>query len=408
VRRRQDAGAADLPRGGLRARLRIAIFDYHVLPTNPVGGCHRRLLQGLCQEHEFTVFAAAFDNPCPDRIDWVRVPALRRPLFLLFLTFYGVAPLVFWYHALRTGRRFDLVQTVENYVTCGTVAYSHFCHRGYLRSSWKDSGATGLRGIVRWLDHSLRSLAEPLTYRRVKSVVVPSRGLANELEQQYASVRNKVRVIPNPIDTDALRRPPEFDVGRFRHSLGFTPGDLVLTFIALGHFERKGLPLLLSALQTVDRPEVKLVVVGGRADLIRRYERVVDELGIRERVAFVGMQRDTRPFLWASDAFVFPSSYEVFSLVSFEAAAAGLPLLVHSVYGVEEFLRDGENGFVITRTVEGIAAGIHRLLELSAEERRAMGARASRDVQAYNRAQFIQSWRTYYDTFEREAHGTSP
>jgi glycosyltransferase involved in cell wall biosynthesis len=105
---------------------------------------------------------------------------------------------------------------------------------------------------------------------------------------------------------------------------------------------------------------------------------------------------------------VFPSSYEVFSLVSFEAAAAGLPLLVNSVYGVEEFLRDGENGFVITRTVEGIAAGIHRLLELSAEERRAMGARASRDVQAYNRAQFVQSWRTYYDTFEREAHGTSP
>jgi glycosyltransferase involved in cell wall biosynthesis len=388
--------------------LRIAIFDYHVLPTNPVGGCHRRLLQGLCQEHEFTVFAAAFDNPCPDRIDWVRVPALHRPLFLLFLTFYAVAPLVFWYHALRTGRRFDLIQTVENYVTCGTVAYSHFCHRGYLRSSWKDSGATGLRGIVRWLDHSLRSLAEPLTYRRVKSVVVPSRGLANELEQQYASVRNKVRVIPNPIDTDALRRPPEFDVGRFRHSLGFTPGDLVLTFIALGHFERKGLPLLLSALQTVDRPEVKLVVVGGRADLIRQYERVVDELGIGKRVTFVGMQHDTRPFLWASDAFVFPSSYEVFSLVSFEAAAAGLPLLVNSVYGVEEFLRDGENGFVITRTIEGIAAGIHRLLELSAEERRAMGTRACRDVQAYNRAQFVQSWRTYYDTFEREAHGTSP
>jgi hypothetical protein len=48
--------------------MRIAVFDYKVVPTNPIGSCHLRMLQGLCREHEFTVFAVEFENSCPERI----------------------------------------------------------------------------------------------------------------------------------------------------------------------------------------------------------------------------------------------------------------------------------------------------------------------------------------------------
>ena len=47
--------------------MRVAVFDYKTVPNNPTGGCHRRMLSGLCHEHEFTVFATEFDNPCPER-----------------------------------------------------------------------------------------------------------------------------------------------------------------------------------------------------------------------------------------------------------------------------------------------------------------------------------------------------
>jgi len=53
--------------------MRITVFDYRVLRTNPVGSWHRALLQALCHGHDFTVFAVQFDNPCPERINWVRV-----------------------------------------------------------------------------------------------------------------------------------------------------------------------------------------------------------------------------------------------------------------------------------------------------------------------------------------------
>ena len=35
---------------------RIAVLDYNVVPTNPIGGCLWQMLRGLCHEHEFTVF----------------------------------------------------------------------------------------------------------------------------------------------------------------------------------------------------------------------------------------------------------------------------------------------------------------------------------------------------------------
>jgi hypothetical protein len=53
---------------------KIAIFDYKVI-FNSIGGCHLRMLRGLCHEHEFTVFAVEFENPCPERIRWVRILA---------------------------------------------------------------------------------------------------------------------------------------------------------------------------------------------------------------------------------------------------------------------------------------------------------------------------------------------
>ncbi len=53
-----------------------------------------------------------------------------------------------------------------------------------------------------------------------------------------------------------------------------------------------------------------------------------------------------------ADAFVLPSSYETFSLVTFEAAASALPVLATPVNGVRELIEDGHNGFLIIARTE--------------------------------------------------------
>ena len=376
--------------------MRIAIFDYKVVPTNPVGSSRRRILAGLCQEHEFTVFAVEFDNPCPERIRFVRVPVPTRPLALLFLAYHLVAPVVYWLHRLRTGARFDLVQIVESNLSFGEISSVHFCHRAYLERYWKQAGAKGLRGWLRWLDHWLHALVEPWVFRGARRMVVPSQGLKRELEETYPFVRGKVTVIPNPVDLDRMRPPEDFDRDGFRQERGVGPGEVVLVFVALGHFERKGLPLVLEALRGLGDLPVRLWVVGGEADLVRGWRERVERVGVADRVTFWGMQKDVRPFFWGADAFVLPSLYEVFPLVSLEAAAAGLPLIVTPLYGVEEFMRDGETGFVVERSAEGVAEGLRRFISLPPEARRKLGERAQEAVAPYGVEPFVEAWHRFY------------
>ena len=119
--------------------MRIALFDYRVTATNPVGSCHLRLLQGLCRQHDFTVFAVEFENPCPERIRWVRIRLPVRPYVLLYALFHLTAPLVYAWWRVVKGARFDLVQIVESNLMFGDVSYSHFCHRLYLARHWKET-----------------------------------------------------------------------------------------------------------------------------------------------------------------------------------------------------------------------------------------------------------------------------
>src|ERR1700681_1988090 len=111
--------------------MKIALFDYVVTRDNAIGKCDLTLLSALCHQHEFTVFAVQFENPCPKKIRWVRVPALTRPLALLFLVFHITAPLCYLLHRAMRGARFDSVQFIESNLSFGKICYPHFCHRAF-------------------------------------------------------------------------------------------------------------------------------------------------------------------------------------------------------------------------------------------------------------------------------------
>ncbi|MGQ9676024.1 MAG: glycosyltransferase family 4 protein [Chloroflexota bacterium] len=380
--------------------MKVAVFDYKIIPTNPGGSSRLQILRHLSESHDFTVFAVEFDNPRPERIQWVKVHSPTRPLFLLFLVFHALAPINYLLHTLLHRRRFDLTMLVESNLSFGQVAYVHFCHSAYLKYWWKASRPTGVRGWARWLDHRLHALLEPCVYRRVRHIVVPSKGLARELEAEYPFVKGKVHIVANPVDVESMVRPDAFDRVAFRNRIGLDPDDVVLVFVALGHFERKGLPLLLEALCHVHNAAVKALVVGGEPNLVAEYRRRAEALGLGNRVVFVGMQRDVRPYLWCSDAFVFPTYYEAFAKVCLQAAAAGLPLIAAPVHGVEEYLRDGENGFFIERTVEGVRRGIDRFAAMPSDDRAMMGALAAQEAQHYSTERFISAWREFLDHVE--------
>ena len=374
--------------------MRIAIFDYKIIPGNPAGNCHLTLLRSLSKEHKFTVFSVEFENPDPQAITWVRVPAPTRPLALLFVVFHLLAPLIYIWHKIRTEENFDLVQSVESNLCFGSLVYSHFSHATYLRHHM--TSRRGLRGMLRWLDNWLHARAERFRYPAAKIIVTPSTGLAEELKRDFQVEPEKVRVIANPISVKRMERPADFDREAFRHKLGLVASDFVLVFSALGQFERKGLSFILESLAAPSNVQTKLLAVGGEPDLIVEYRHRADAMGLGDRISFVGMQSDVRPFLWSGDAFILPSAYESFSLVTYEAAAAGLPILAPPLNGIRDLLRDGENGFLVTRSKPSITSALERITKLSEKDRQAMGHNAQLAAGSFSEERFVDAWRDLY------------
>jgi glycosyltransferase involved in cell wall biosynthesis len=377
--------------------MHIAIFDYKVMPNNPTGGCNLRMLKGISHAHKVTVFSVEFENPDPERIRWVHIPSPTRPLALLFLVYFLLAPLYYWVHCLRNQVHFDSVLIVENNLGFGDISYAHFCHRAYLKKYWGKTDSSGLRRQLRWIYHKFQASVEPWNLHRVQHIVVPSQGLARELEQEYPCSKDKIHVFPNPVDIQRMRPPEANEREHFRQQFGLSSEDLVLAFVALGDFERKGLPLILEALARLDLSQIKLLIVGGEDDLVSTYQSRVKKMGLGKKVIFTGMQKDVRPYLWAADVFMLPSSYEVFPLVVLEAAAARLLLVVTALNGVEEFLRDGENGILVERTAIGIAEGIRKVLNMNPMERHRMQKQAEDDIQNYSAENFMAAWSKFFE-----------
>jgi UDP-glucose:(heptosyl)LPS alpha-1,3-glucosyltransferase len=247
-------------------------------------------------------------------------------------------------------------------------------------------------------------LVEPWIFRRVREIVAPSKGLVTELSTEYRGTQSKIHMVHNPVDSGRMACPTGFDRECVRRQLGVGPDDLNIVFVSLGHFERKGLPQLLQALAFLDSPGLKLTVVGGRPGLVSEYRQQVIHMDLEAQVVLLGTKEDVRPYLWSADLFALPSHYEVFPLVALEAAAAGLPLLVTPLNGVEEFLVDGENGILVDATSRGLAEGIARFKALSAERRKAMGRNAKQSVQRYSVEDFVNRWREIYALADVNEH----
>jgi len=393
-----------------RASKRIAIFYSFETDTNAHGKLDREIMRALYRDHELTVFAMEFDNPDPQRIRFVRVPRVHGPLFVLFVAFHVLAPLTYLAHRLRHRARFDVVTFHDVDLVFGDVAYVHFSHRAFLDRPDGVAPWTGLRPLARWLDHRLRALVERVILRRVPRIVVPSQGLADELYRYCGpELEAKTTVIANFVPVASLARPAAFDRCRARAELGWGPEDLVAVFVALGHYERKGLPLLLEALGRVDDPSLKLLIVGGTRAAAQSYLDRAAALGLASRVTMVETQADTRPYLWAADVFVMPSRYEAFPLVVYEAAAAGLPLLVTAVNGVAGLIEDGVDGWLLDLDADDIAVKLRTCAERR-HQLPEMGVRAAARAATFDEANFGANWRRYYagsdDTSGSRARGS--
>jgi len=371
-----------------RPGARLLVFDPNITRTSPAGSCVLSMLQPLIGECDLHLFVTRCDLPESEFIHQTHIPAPRRPVFASSFLYTVFSLCAFAIHARRRGLR---IGTEGAFPLCD-LCYAHSCHSILLSRYRRFLGGGPLRRGARILTHAWGAFTERIAFRSARTIVVPSEGLARDLKSAYPKlIEGKIRVIPNPVDTKAFERPRAFFSQSIQEQLGFPSDSFVLSFCALGNFERKGLRLAMNALAALPDIPARLIVIGGTSGEVREYQTLAERLGIGKSVCFVGLQNDIRPYLWASEAFVFPSLHETFPLVCLQAAAAGLPLIATRIHGVEEFMIHGATGWLVDRA----AASIQSAIEEAAGDRNrtaAMGRAARERVEMYSEDRFQRRW----------------
>ena len=223
---------------------------------------------------------------------------------------------------------------------------------------------------------ALLRLARDVELRRAVHVFCPSDYLRG-LTLTWGVPADHVSILPNPAP-ELSHLPPRDEL---RARLGLNGRSLAFA----GRLTAQ--KSLGSALEAVAASEGVTLVIAGDGDELPRLRRHARELGIEDRVRFLGSQPRDRvlELFRAADASILSSSWENFPHTVVEALAAGTPVIATTVGGVGEVVRDGENGLLVPAgDVDALAGAVRRFFS-DDELRNRLQAAAADSVRALDR-----------------------
>ncbi|MGP1449822.1 MAG: glycosyltransferase family 4 protein [Wolinella sp.] len=209
-------------------------------------------------------------------------------------------------------------------------------HRCFLALKAKNSRLEALRQLFNPL-HFLYLYLERLSFENAKLIIANSQMIKEQIISTYAISSDKIMVIHNgiPLPT-SIDKPAKKRV--LCEELGINEHTKIVLYVGSG-FERKGVKEALFMLsQCKERDFFALFI--GKERKIESYKQLAKNLGIAEKVRFLGAQMGVSRLLEGGDIFLFPTHYEPFSNACLEAMVYGCALITTRQNGVAEILGD--------------------------------------------------------------------
>ena len=229
-----------------------------------------------------------------------------------------------------------------------------------------------------------------MTIDRADGVTVVSRFLEEETRRQFGVTRD-LDVVYNFIDPD-------------RHNITLSPcvaqciptGQKTLMHISNFRPVKQIRHVIRVFARVAEQIDARLVLIGDGPEASVARE-LGEELGVSDRIKFVGVVDRVAPLLAAADVLLLPSSTESFGLVALEAMASGVPVVASHVGGIPEVVEDGVNGTLAhPDDIDAMAEGTLRILTDEALHQRFAEAGRERARSLFHYENIVPQYEAFY------------
>lgn len=213
-------------------------------------------------------------------------------------------------------------------------------------------------------------------------------------------------VVPNGIDTEKLRlKFSKIDRHEIRNHYGYRDDAMVVLGLSR-LIPVKGIHFLIEAFASASQeiPQMRLLLAGaGDPVYTRKLKDRVAELGLGDKVLFIGNEPEIEKPLRAADIFVAPYLWpEAFGLSVLEAMTVGLPVAGSISGGITELLGEGKCGLLFERENTQALAGCLVRFSRDASLRASMGTKARRAAEEYSSLKMCERVQAVYDRVQAE------
>jgi N-acetyl-alpha-D-glucosaminyl L-malate synthase BshA len=236
---------------------------------------------------------------------------------------------------------------------------------------------------------------QPLTrfsILRSQGLTAVSEFLREETVRDFGVPRDRIRVIPNFIDTkryDRDRQPC--------HRTTLAPGGEKLVMHVSNFRPVKRVTDVIDVFAGLAKHvRARLIMVGDGPERPRAMERA-EELGIDRQVTFLGKHASVDELLRCCDLFLLPSESESFGLAALEAMACGSPVVASRIGGLPEVVEEGVAGHLLSvGDVEGMVDAAATILSDNAVWQRMSAAARQVAVERFDAERVVPVYESYY------------
>lgn len=304
----------------------IAVHNYD--PSEGTGGYVVELLPRIAAKHEVTLYAARVLASVPHGVRVIRVPALMSRAYTAILSFPA---------ALQAVRRQHDIFHAQGWVaTSADIVTAHIVLAGWRKAA--KAAAVPTPPGERLLGGFVEKWEAKLIGRNAQHVIAPSNQAKRDIEALYGRT-GRTTVIPH-----GFPRPADFaDHSAKRTAARKTLGLPNATCALYVGDPRKGLSAAMKAV--ADTQTVHLAVVSHSPP--DAHARLIGELGIEQRVHWIGKLDDPSIAYEATDLLLHPTVYDSFGLVVAEAMSFGLPVVTSDCAGISELIDHRVSGWIV-------------------------------------------------------------